>query len=129
MPYLILAHPLSAYSATLPQALQLRVLVQVISDTSPLLGILLVAFRAVIASPSPSVILSEAKNLNIRLRINSAKQSHLLSPSPETASVALSDLAMTSKAKPTIHMSPIYLNEITERYAPAPPPGPVVDLN
>jgi len=30
---------------------------------------------SVIAIPSPSVILSEAKNLNTRLRINSAKQS------------------------------------------------------
>jgi len=31
----------------------------------------------VIVSPSPSVILSEAKNLNMRLRVNSAKQSHI----------------------------------------------------
>ena len=30
---------------------------------------------AVIANPSPSVILSEAKNLNILLRVNSVKQS------------------------------------------------------
>ncbi len=40
----------------------------------------------VIASPSPTVILSEAKNLKYGLRINSAKQSH------EVAEPALSNV-------------------------------------
>ena len=71
------------------KAIGVDVVVHMISDTLPL------PIVFVIASPSPSVILSEAKNLSIRLRINSAQQSHLTCL--EIASVALGDLAMTRR--------------------------------